>query len=309
MISLTDAIERAKLMAPEGQLPQASYNLLVDSLDEADRYAFTMALVDRGICTRTGKADTAREAFVKAAQGVMAPRQLSPRSPRFSPDEFESYFPNMSWSDEDDEELDLAFEPEVPEAPEPPQEAPLATPEVPEEVGDVSGDVGAIRAVLEKAGISVTPEGKVHFYQSNVPGVYTQKLPQSLDLDLVVKFYNQILNSLDKEQAKAESAVVLLKSLDPGSVGKLRELNYSDKTRLEDVRNLALGLQGVISSLENKRVPKVDDLVGQFDKYLEKLTAKYDATLEVVDAISKLSDLRAMEPQKYDMIIQGLGGV
>lgn len=309
MISLTDAIERAKLMAPDGQLPQASYNLLVDSLDEADRYAFTMALVDRGICTRTGKVDTTRAAFLKAAQGVMAPKPLAPRAPRFSPDEFESYFPNMSWSDADDEELDLAFEPDVPEAPQEAVDAPLAPEEALDTPEDVSGDIGAIRSVLEKAGISVTPEGKVNFYQTNVPGVYTQKLPQSLDLDLVVKFYNQILNSLDNEQAKAESAVVLLQNLEPGSVEKLRNLHYSDKTRLDDVRALALGLKDVISSLENKRVPRVDGLIEQFDKYLEKLTVKYDATLEVVDAISKLSDFRAMEPQKYDMIIQGLGGV
>lgn len=58
MISLSDAVERARTMAgDDGLLNQESYDVLVEKLDETDRYAFTMALLDNGILTRTGMLD------------------------------------------------------------------------------------------------------------------------------------------------------------------------------------------------------------------------------------------------------------
>jgi len=52
-IDLTDAIERAMLMAENNLLPQSSYDLLTQKLKDEDLHSFTMALVDRGIITKT----------------------------------------------------------------------------------------------------------------------------------------------------------------------------------------------------------------------------------------------------------------
>jgi hypothetical protein len=53
MITLQEAIESAKVASNEdGIISQYLYNQIVSSLDDKDRYAFTMALVDLGINTR-----------------------------------------------------------------------------------------------------------------------------------------------------------------------------------------------------------------------------------------------------------------
>lgn len=55
MINLQDAIERAKLASDnDGLLSSYTYEQIVQELEEADRHAFTMALVDLGINTRRG---------------------------------------------------------------------------------------------------------------------------------------------------------------------------------------------------------------------------------------------------------------
>ena len=58
MIELQDAIERAKLAADEdGILSAYTYDQLVHELNDGDKHAFTMALVDLGINTRRGSVE------------------------------------------------------------------------------------------------------------------------------------------------------------------------------------------------------------------------------------------------------------
>jgi hypothetical protein len=55
MITLQDAIERAKLAADEsGILSSYMYDELLHQLGVDEQYAFTMALVDLGIQTKMG---------------------------------------------------------------------------------------------------------------------------------------------------------------------------------------------------------------------------------------------------------------
>lgn len=82
MISLSDAVERARTMAgDDGLLYQESYDLLVSKLDETDRYAFTMALLDNGILTRTGMLGQPEgktlEAFIYGEEPVEKAEQVS----------------------------------------------------------------------------------------------------------------------------------------------------------------------------------------------------------------------------------------
>lgn len=59
MIELQDAIERAKLAADEdGILSAYTYDQIVHELNDGDKHAFTMALVDLGINTRRGSVES-----------------------------------------------------------------------------------------------------------------------------------------------------------------------------------------------------------------------------------------------------------
>ena len=59
MITLNDAFERARLASDDsGMLSSVTYDMICQQLSDAEKYAFTVGLVDLGIQTRRGSVET-----------------------------------------------------------------------------------------------------------------------------------------------------------------------------------------------------------------------------------------------------------
>jgi len=311
MIDLTEAFERATLMCSDSlQLSEASYELLVDQLSTENLYSFTIGLVERGIQVRHASQQITNESvtakLVKAAQSY----SQSPGGV-WMPDSDDEY----EVEDEDLEEVqDGEYESFL-------ESSPFVYPNDQQATQPYTGtDVEELKAVLENAGLRITPEGTVEMYSANIPGIYTDKLPQGpLPLDIAVKYFDQLLDSSDNEQGRLDGLLDLLTRLNSqtseieASIEDLNNYSYSSASRSESSQAIANGLQEVRGLLAEgnwtaaQRV--LGDLRGSIDEHAGERLDVYDENLAVVDALDKLADLQEADPQGYQQAIEGLGGM
>lgn len=335
-IALQDAIERAELMAGEGgELKQESYNMISRSLEEKDIYPFTIALVERNINVRTGNirakdedmdsmtdilyeddedyvvdddedSDDIVEKIARAAQTF---KQKSPGG-LWVPEEYaeEDDIPVYVQTDEGEEELveDISDED-------------IEWEGTPEEYNEFE-DVQKIRKELEEAGIYVDKDGMVSFFKSNVPGLYTTQIPMKpMPLDNAFKYYEQSVNSVDREQTRVNDLLDLLSRLTSATydiqfaLEDLGKFKYSPDSRSKDVQNIAEGLDNVKSDINSgdwgKSQESLDDLKGLLDYYTEEQQSKYKQSVDVMGILDKLMDIKEFEPNKFKHIYKDLGAV
>lgn len=198
MISLQDAIERAKLMADDGGiLKQNSYNLLINDIREEDRYPFTMSLVENGLMVRTGN-------IYRESQAV---------------------------SDD--------------------------------VVSDV--DITELRTILENSGLAVSKDGTVHFYGSSIPGLYKEKLPQTMPLNIAVVIFKQRADIAEKEKEKIDSLQDVLSDL----YGKIKMRYETNRTPL---------------------ISEIDSILNSLDEYKFSITSRSQTTNEIGNLIDQVYD-------------------
>ena len=281
MITLQDALERAKLATDEaGLLSSYTYDRLLEELEFADRHAFTMALVDLGILTKYGNLEdtsfmldvlglsddkTYQEAsrridiieeFVKVSQqfiqspgGLWVPDTMEP-----VPEE-EGLFPQEE--DPEDNIYEQMFD-----EPLALEDAPGADQETMPEFIDY--DISDAVEILEGAGLHVSSEGKVQLYAQNIPGLFMEDIPtRAMSLSQAINLFNNQAKSFSKEQAKV--------------------------MELQDVLS-AMGSD--FNSLEQS----VQDLIGRFEQASDNLQMfKYspNSTSTVIQEIGKgIKDLK-----------------
>lgn len=308
MLELQEALERAKLLSNDSMhLSEQSYELLVDKLAEEDLYPFTIGLVERGILVRQSNVKrtdaSIEDKLVKAAQYKQSPGGV------WMPDNYDD---ETEIEDADLEEVqDGEYESYMEGG------TPFVWPNSQPYTGD---DVTELKNTLENAGIRITPEGTVEMYSANIPGIYTDKLPQGpLPLEIAVKYFDQLLDASDTEQTKLSGLLDVLTRLSnstsevEASIEELDNYNYSAASRSESSQAIANGLQEVRSLLAEgnwtaaQRV--LGDLKGNIDEYSGERLGVYDGNLAVLDALDKLTDLQAADPDGYQQAIQGLGGM
>jgi hypothetical protein len=86
MITMEDAIERARLAADDDNLlSQEMYNRLCSQLNDAEKYAFTIGLVDLGIQTKLGTKESRK--IVAKVLGKGYTEEVTNQDP-FSTDKF-----------------------------------------------------------------------------------------------------------------------------------------------------------------------------------------------------------------------------
>lgn len=312
MISLEDSFQRALLMCDDSlHLKEQAYELLTDKLADEDLYSFTVGLVERGIMVRHASHKVTDESvadkLVKAAQSY----KQSPGGV-WMPDGYED---EQELEDEDLEEVtDGEYESYL-------ESTPFTFPNNQQETQPYTGtDVDELKAVLENAGLRITPEGTVEMYAANIPGIYTDKLPQGpLPLDIAVKYFDQLLDSSDSEQGRLDGLLDLLTRLNTqtseieASIEDLNNYNYSAASRSESSQAIANGLQEVRGLLAEgnwtaaQRV--LEGLKGTIDQYSGERLDVYDENLAVIDALDKLADLQEADPQGYQQAIEGMGGI
>ena len=311
MIDLVDALQRAELMSDDSLLlSEQSYELLVDKLEAEDLYPFTLGLVERGIIVKHATATTdasVEDKLVKAAQYKQSPGGI------WMPDSMEDE--EYDVQDEDLEEVENDdYESYL-------ESSPFVFPNDQQATQPYTGeDIESLRETLENAGLRITPEGTVEMFSANIPGIYTDKLPQGpLPLDIAVKYFDQLLDSSDVEQNKLSGLLDLVTRLSnqtseiEASIEELDNYNYSAASRSESSQAIAAGLQEVRGLLAEgnwtaaQRV--LSDLQGTVDAYTGERDSAYDEKLSVVDALDRLADLQEADPQGYAQAIEGLGGM
>jgi len=359
-ITLNDAIERAKLAAdPDGLLSAYTYDQLITSLDETDRYAFTMALVDIGIFTKKGSKvgeDHVKEVlgfvsqevssenhslidkFLKVSQqffNLAAEDVSTEQNPRGTSDFYPEWFRRFSPEAEDEENIEQPAEskPVVQNAPEPAQQ-PLESSEFD------TDEVDHIRTILENYGVSVSSDGKVSLYKQNLPGLFDKKIPiKSLSLDEAVKLFSGELQNAEVEKQRISklqdvlaslggdfsemsgSASDLLRTFEE-SLQNLEQFKYSEKSPNKSIKEIAEGIATIKSYLSNEEDDLsnlkyyldsnedfIGNLQGKLDEYFQTQYDKHEQKLEIVDALTRLSQIKNEDPKMFSEIVSNLGGI
>lgn len=306
-ITLDDAVERAKLMADDnGLISQYSYNQLYAMLHETDRYPFTMALVDNGIITKTSKSivNRVRNVIGKFDPNIKILEEITDVS-YVAGKVSEAAHRFMTAQYDVDESGQVSYGGQASETTQEP---------------DVNqSEVNSLRSALEGAGIHVTEDGTVSFYKSSVPGVYTNKLPQSMPLSTAVGYYAQIANTAANEATRSGNLLDKLAQLSSvaDSVGEiineLKSYKFSPKSQSDLVRGIAEGINAVSGFYESDRQTDIQEslnrLKAQVEQYQFEQGAKADSYRSVSDALTQLQTAKDSDPQLYSAVVKGLGGV
>ena len=289
MITLTDAIERAKLSADEGGiLSQTFYNMLMNQIDEKDVHPLTMALVENGIMVRTSS--LTREAIEARRRALYW--DVDEGAPPYK---------------EDEAAVAEMFPEEIPE------------------------DMSEIREVLENAGIAVSPDGTVSFYKTNIPGIYTDKLPQALPLSTAISLWEQKLEIADGEKARVkniqDSLARLRAQVDErvktnktpkiseigASLTELEEYGFDPRSRSEITQNISGVIENIFETVMSNNwmgaVTAIDEAQGVLDEYVGSQDSTYESDLYVWDALDKLVQLQESDPAAFEKSVGGLGGL
>lgn len=330
-IVLQDAIERAELMAGKsGDLKQESYNLLSSQLDTADVYPFTVALVERNINVRTG---SGRRADIAVMEDLVYDEALQEPEEALGVDIVERLAraaqtmrqrePGGLWVPEQYtmEDAELPIYPGIPEeeAYEELTEEDIEWMGSPEEY-EVLEEVEALQDELEFLGISLSPDGQVSFYQSNLPGVYTEQIPlRPMPLEKAFKYYEQSLGGVDREQTRVNQLQDLLARLTRATgevefaLDDLDSFKYSADSRSPEIQEIAYGIEEVKDSIAsgdwNIAGQSIDNLKGILEGYSGGQYGKYEQSLATLEALDKLMDIQEFEPEKFQQISEGLGAI
>ncbi len=291
MITLQDAIERARLAADEGGiLSQSFYNQLISQVDEVDVHPLTVALVENGLMVRTGS---------------LTVKALNARR--------KALYWDVDEGVGDYEKEDGISEEEVSQ-------------------GNSSEDMSEIRDVLETAGISVSSDGMVSFYGSNIPGLYTEKLPQALPLATAVQLWEQKLEIADSEKDRVggiQDALSRLKSQvvekvetkgkSPNvseieaSLGELEGYGFDPRSKSEMSQAISGTIENIFDTIMSSNwrgsAPAIDEAQDVLEEYISNQNADYEQGLYVWDALDKLIALQSSDPGAFESAIGNLGGL
>jgi rubrerythrin len=308
-ISLDDAVERAKLMADtSGLLAQESYNLLLNALDEEDRYGFTMSLVDHGIISKQGSTDKVRELLGKPKTAINITHELT--SETYLNNKFANIARKLTGQYEIDEQGNpiISYGGNNEQPPFQDSEAPV----------DQSA-VNNLRSTLENFGISIDYQGNVSFYKSSVPGIYTDRLPQSMPLDSALAYYRQVSAIAQKEADKSTKILDNLAKLsaqenDISSILEdLKSVKFSQQSKSDFIVSISKNLESLVSTLSSdanaKMVEYIEQLEDNFEQYKFDQEAKRDQYDIVADVLDELVDAKENHPELYKAVITGLGGL
>lgn len=303
MITLDDAVERAKLMSDSsGLLSQQSYKLLYDALDEKDRYAFNMALVDHGIIAKSANTniEQIRNKFGKLNRQIEVSEVITYES--FIREGLVKSARKIVSQFDVDESGQVSYG------------------GVSQETSTVdTQEVERMRNVLESIGLSVSQDGKVSFYKSSLPGIYTDRLPQSMPLETAVGYYNQIASTSSSEEQRANQLLDYLSQISSTAdtiesiLANLKTYRFSPKSQSELVRGIAEGLSSLSGFLSNGKkedlMKTLENLKEQVEQYSFDQGAKAESYKSIFEVLNQLQGYKNSEPELYNAVVKGLGGV
>jgi hypothetical protein len=310
MITLEDAIERAKLAADDsGHLGQSFYNMLVNQVDETEIYPLTMALSEVGIMVRTGSAVVEEDPFEMEAES----------GAEVKPAKFPVNFSNS-----------VTLEKKKTGPAKKVRSKFLRFLRRGQEL-ESTEDVSDIRSVLESTGISVSSDGMVSMYTSNIPEIYTDRLPQAFPLDVAVQLWEQRLEIADNEQGRVKALqdaiarlrVQVKERAETGTTPRISEIEASLR-ELEDYgfnlvstseisQSIATLIENifemVMSSNWTGAISTIDDAQITLEEYAAQQNSDYEVGMFVWDALDRLQNLQYSNPDAFDAATSNLGGL
>jgi hypothetical protein len=332
-IQLSDAIERAKLATDEsGMLAPYTYNQLIDALPEEEKYPFTVALVELGIQTKWAAYSIRdRESLSQFMEGEPEPveeskedsverfaARLAKAAQQFVQSPGGLWTPE-SWQEEEETPLDDEDLEEV--TPDDFYEE-VQNEDILEEFPDYSSPayVGDIREILEEEGISVDKDGNVSFYQSVLPGIYTEQIPMKpMPLDLAYKRYYQSFSIAQKEQGRVKGILDAVSRMTPemedllDTTDYLANVKFSPQSRDKLVQSIATNLGDLNQILTDpdwyKIQPVLDNLKTSLETYVQQFSAQEERAYAVLDALDRLKDLQENDPERFQEATGGYGAL
>ncbi|MBU1173425.1 MAG: hypothetical protein KKD44_27975, partial [Proteobacteria bacterium] len=198
----------------------------------------------------------------------------------------------------------------------------------PEEIPE---DMSEVREVLENAGIAVSPDGTVSFYKTNIPGIYTDKLPQALPLSTAISLWEQKLEIADGEKARVkniqDSLARLKAQVDErvrtgkspkiseigASLTELEEYGFDPRSRSEITKGISGVIENVFETVMGNNwmgaVTAIDEAQEVLNEYISGQDSDYNNDLYVWDALDKLVQLQESDPAAFEKSVGGLGGL
>jgi len=302
-ISLADAVERAKLATDDGLLNQSFYNMLISQVSEEDVHPLTMALVENGLMVRTGSLITFDE--IKDA-----------RERLYGPDTHEGTY-KIKKDQRKAKEIAQRLRKSVRTAQ--------------DETEQPVEDVSELREILENAGISVSSDGIVSFYNYNIPGVFKDRLPQTLPLATAVQLWEQKLEISDGEKDRVgniQDALSRLKSqIDEriktnrspkiseieASLRELEEYGFDPRSKSEMTQNISGTVENIFENVMSSNwmgaSPAIDEAHELLDEYVNNQVSGYEGDLFIWDALDKLSELQNSNPEAFEEATGNFGGL
>lgn len=194
-----------------------------------------------------------------------------------------------------------------------------------------SPELDDMREVLEREGISISPEGKVSFYSTGTPGMFKDRIPQILPLKTVVALWEQKIGILDREISRMSGMldeISVVKSMleerlrnkkSPliseirQSLSELSKYQFSDKSKSETTQGLLKAIEAVKSDIMTRKyvasVGHINEAQEFMSNYLEGLSEDASRKTEVHDVLSKINSMMVDDPDSFKYVTEGIGGI
>jgi ankyrin repeat protein len=201
-------------------------------------------------------------------------------------------------------------------------------------------DLEKYKETLESAGIKVDRNGMVTFYQTNIPGVYSNQIPMKpIPMDKAVALLENNAKMVDNEQNRIKSLQDILSRLNSEFSGLddsmqdvianfddvlalLEQFKYSEKSTNQDIAAIAEGLKTLRTFLSDSG-PELSDLAygidqhadvikdtqGKLDWYYQSQYEKSSDKNSLVEAMDVLMDVQQNDPAAFENLVKDMGGI
>lgn len=197
--------------------------------------------------------------------------------------------------------------------------------------GTTSDGARDVIEVLENAGISISKDGMVSFYSANLPGIFKDKLPQSIPLGTAIEIWEQKLNNIDRERERTrniQDALSRLKTMldervrtgkSPtigaieSALTELESYGFDPRSKVEMTRDISRVIEEVFDRVMSSNwinsVKAVDEAQNLLEEYISNQIDNYENDLYVWDAMNELNNLKESDPDTFEESIGGVGGL
>ena len=311
-IPLNDAIERLKASLDDhGMFSQETFNRINEKLDDKDKSAFLMTIVDLGYHPRLANSVSKHtqkkiKAFLKETKeepkNMSVAEKFLKAAQVYEQSDSGLYTPSQ-FVEEKREDIPQ----EVTHESETVKQAPV------EPIDDtMTAEPIVYSDILDEAGLDVSTDGMVTFHTSNIPGLFISQVPtKPMTLEQTIQYVNQqvfaaqnayygsqdFLDNLVRTKSEVQDITDLVAFLETGK--------FSPRSKDPLVSSIGQNLQALISTLKNntyeieQALPLVDELVNAFEQYNVSQDESSNKKIELLETLEDLAGFQQSDPELF----------